>query len=290
MRVDTIRLTSATEDPVYTGEPYLFVNLPVDRAEPTDPYILQQAYGLDVGEAFPQFYGSFARQDFRKMMMKPREVTLKIRLNPDHTLSERPSDLRHSLYKLISYDREGLVEIQFVADGEIVAYLRGFVTKLEAPQFASEPQAQITIECPFPFIRGKEEIELVGEPGVTVPSPYLIDNESNMPHGFQMVLRFTASVPTSFTIQGEYGTTKAPFKILRNPGAPFLNNDRLYFSSTEDDKYLYMTRGGNETLLADFIDRNQVWPLMFPGSNRIQFSTSNVVIESLTYYTHYWGI
>jgi hypothetical protein len=287
MIIDAIHICSTPESGT-AGQ--TFAQLSLNQASLTDGYILQSALGLDVEEVFPQIYGSYYTDIFHNQAMPPREITLKIRLNPKYDAGETPADLRNNLYKVIAYSRTAGTTLNFMLGTTVVATIDGNVKKLEADIFSSEPSVQMVVRCPYPWFRGPSDISLQGQSGVTVPSPILNDPYSNAPHGFKMRLQFTGTVSTSFTIQGKYGTTQWPFKILRASGSPFVSGDSLYFSSEQDDKYLYIVHNGITTYLADSIDFNQVWPIMFPGQTRLGFSSSSVSIVELTYKPHYWGV
>jgi hypothetical protein len=200
--------------------------------------------------------------------------------------SETPSSLRDHIYKAIARNRTGLVEVRLMLGGDCVAYIQGKIKRIENNIFDVAPMIQISIECRFPLFRGPDYIELVGETGVTVPSPELNDLVSTAPHGFRMQLTFTGSPGSSFTIQGKYGTTQWPFKINKT----FQAGDVLYFGSESNQRYLYFFRDGTSRQLLDALALGQIWPTMFPGNNRITFSSSLVEINSITYKTHFWGV
>jgi len=262
----------------------------LDQAAISEPYILLSAFGLDVDEVIPQFYGVYSSDAFYNMALKAREVVLSIKLNPQYGTAETNSSLRDALYKVIARNRTGLVELRLMNGATHVAGIKGFIKKFETSIFSPESVVQLTIECPFPMLRGPSYVELAGVSGVTVPTPNLVDDLSTAPHGFKMHLTFTGTVPYSFTVQGKAGTTAYPFTINLVTSDPFKLADELYLSSEQDDKYLYMIRSGTITRLADTLAVNSIWPMMFPGETELEFSSSLVTINSITYRPHYWGV
>lgn len=285
MIIDAIHLYSAAE---ISTNPVSFAQLSLNHADLTQSYIVQEAFGLDADEIVPSYYGGFSTDKFHNMSLKSREVTLRIKLNPQYASSQTPSSLRDALYKLIAYSRTGLVELRFMNGATQVANIRGFIKKFEAALFSENPEVQITISCPYPFLRGPDTIELAGASGVTVPNPTLVDSLSNAPHGFKMRLTTTGTVGPTFTIQGKYGSGGVwPFSMT---GLTFSTGAVIWFSSEEDDKYFYYVYGGITTHISDLLLLNQVWPIMFPGSTQLGFSSSNFTINSITFRPHYWGV
>lgn len=293
MIINAIQLWSAVES---SGTDVSFAELSLDKADLTESYIVEKILGLDADTIIPKFYGNYSDDEFYEMSMPPRDVNLKIQLNPQYSEGETPSSLRDALYRAISYSRTGLVHLRLMLGAVQVAYIQGFIKKLESDIFTANPNVEMIVECGFPFLRSPTYTDIAGDPGVTPPNPTLIDSLSTAPHGFVMELQFTATVATSFTIQGKSGTVEWPFKILRPDGDPFVSGDRLYLSSERDNKYLYMVPNGSDpgegddVLLVDSIDINPIWPIIFPGENQLGFSTSNVLINSLTFKHHYWGV
>jgi hypothetical protein len=286
MNIDGIHLYSAATELTSAVK---FAELSLNQADLSESYILHSAFGLDIDSIIPQFYGGYLTDQYFNMSLKPREITLKVRLNPQLDNNETPSTLRDALYKLIGVSRTGLSEIRLMNGATHVAFIRGFISKFEASLFDRDTDVQITFNCPYPIFRGPSYIELAGTGGVTVPSPTLVDNASTAPHGFKMQLTFTGSVATSFTIQGTYSTTIAPFKLLRASGDPFPSGYSIWLSSEQDNRYV-LGGTGTGVPIADTIDANQIWPIMFPGSTQIGFSSSLVTINSITYRPHYWGV
>jgi hypothetical protein len=90
---------------------------------------------------------------------------------------------------------------------------------------------------------------------------------------------------------------------------PFQNQDKIYFSSEENNRYLYLTRGvnffnpagpilnsWNPTLqtftirhLTDRISSGSVWPVTRPGTNLI-YLTQGVVVNNIQFQHAYWGV
>jgi hypothetical protein len=254
-----------------------------------DRYIIRNISGLDATDLTPRLYGSGATgNNFYSMKQPPREVVLRIILNPQYGANETPESLRDGFYKAISAYRTSKVQLAFCENAVSTnAVLYGFITKLEAALFNQVPEVQLTIRCDYPLFRSPTRISVTG---LTPSAPRIIDSVSTAPHGFQFVASFTQT-------QSYFQINKSVdldwnFRISRL----FYIGDILYFSSEDDNKYLYvMSNGGTggarvRVELASYIRAQSVWPVIFPGVNDFQISPANITFNSLTHYETHWGV
>lgn len=251
-------------------------------------YLVRQISGLDADEIAPRFYGrgNVSDQPFYEFSMKPKELVIRVKLNPIFSLNEEHADVRDEIYKAISATRMGLVNLRFYSGGGVIAQLYGFITKLEAGYFNKEPEAQLTIRCDDPLYRSMNPTRLENVP---VVNPFVLaDSQSTAPHGFTACLNFVSNTP-EFQITEQETDPDWFFRVVPNGG--FLIGDKLYFSSDYANKYLYMDRGGTITHLGDKIWTGSVWPTIFPGFNSIWFvNPTTFEIEFVEFYSAYWGV
>ncbi len=254
----------------------------VDRADLTQSYIITAASGLDVDELKPIYYGSgqFSAQKFYNLKPKPRDISLKIKLNPQLSLSQTPSSLRDGLYRAVAAARDGVVQLRFNSGLIPVATISGFVTKFEAPLFTNSPEVQLTVHCDYPMFRSNAR-NVVG--GLLKTTAIISDTTSTAPHGFRMQITFTAAL-TNFQI------AIPGFDWSFNVNTSFAIGDVFNFSSEEDNRYLYRNRGGTITHLTDQLVIPAVWPLIFPGNNSFVFSSASFNWNDFSYYDTYWGV
>lgn len=304
MNIDAIQLWAAAESVLAATH---FATFSLNQTHPTESYILRQAVGLDVESVVPQVYGGYSNPNgvgdtFRHMAFKPREIAMRVKLNPQWASGETPSSLRSSLYRMISYSRSGMVELRFMLAGTSVAYIQGFITKLESSLFSDETEVSITISCPFPFLQGSNLVSLTT--GLDAPDVTLTDDISSAPHGFKMKITIVDQYDTPFRIYQRYGGSgtddvSAPFIIDKQ----FQANDVIYFSSIGNNKYLYFTRGLTTKHITDKIRKNSIWPIMFPGTTKLYFrfagtdpdpgdawNPDDITIDYITYRHHFWGL
>jgi hypothetical protein len=235
-------------------------------ADPRAQYVVRAVTGLDPEDITPKFTGSSLVSgsrlyDFSK---QSREVVMRIVLRPRFNLNESYSDARTALYKLISSTRTGLVRLTLTAGPDMVGFLLGFISKVEATTFEQTPEVQLTLSCDDPMIRGVTPVVYPGPSIATEDVIGVIDSVSDAPHGMAFQVTFTSTVAT-FTLQDSTSFPEWRFRVI--PTGGFLAGDELYCSSEYASKYLYMIRSGVTTHLMDKIEPTSVWPTVYPGTN-----------------------
>lgn len=298
MDVDEIRLYSAPELGV---DAQLFATFNLRNVDPTQPYILESAVGLDPDQIYPVFSGSYfhtdgtTREKYFDMVLPSRNVGFKIKLNPQVGVSTY-SSLRDDLYKRISRSRTGLVEVQLMYNSAKIASIYGLISKLESSLFDLDPRVQLSISCQDPMFKGDWND---GEPDVvTVLNRFSYEDVvSTAPHGFALVLKCIVAV-NSLTVESEVttGVDKHIFKINKS----FNVDDVLTISSVDNNRAVYFVRSGVTTHLTDKLDSGASWPMLFPGVNQFLLTSPrtdlmeilgmNFSIENLWYQPTYWGI
>jgi len=263
-----------------------FAEFSLDNTDHTQPYLIQSAFGLDVADLRPNFYAlsSDTRSKYYNMASSPREITIRIKLNPQYGSGQTPSSLRDTLYKAISSSRTSTVELRFMNGSTTVATIFGFVTRFEAPLFSSNPEVQITLKSDYFFLKAPTRTS-VNLANLSKSNPVLTDYVSTAPHGFRMQITFTGTTSTDLIIY-EYGSTEWSFTI----GVQFITGDVLYFSSEENNRYLYRIRGSTVLHLTNYLANDAIWPLMFPGTVILAVNTSSYNWNDLSYYPTYWGV
>lgn len=271
------------------------VELSLNKADLTQPYILQGATGLDSADFMPQFFGTSNSGAIRYYNMQPqsREVALSILLNPQGT-GVSYSSLRDALYKAISSSLVSNVELRFMLSTTEKARLTGIITKFESDLFSLVPAVQLTISCPDPLL--KDPISTSALTGLDKVNPVITDADSTAPHGFTMQITLAATVAKVIF-------QKSPqwyFTVTPPPASLFASGDILNFSSVQNNKYFYMTRTGVRTDYVDKVGVGSTWPMIFPGSNTFTISMENPIgtalastawtITSFDYNKTYWGV
>lgn len=276
MRVTSIIMQNSNADEVMT----------LAFRDPTspNPYICKAIVGLDADEITPSYYGEslVSKESYFNLSLKPRNVVLRLALNPDFAELMSYSGLRDAVYRAISSSRTGSIKLIFVDDEEEVAYVTGFVVKLEAPQSTSVAEIQLTLKVDDPLLKCMEEIS---EPVdfSDHSHPFVEDHMSTAPHGFTARFKFTSN-SSAFIIQ-DSDTPEWKFHLLYS----FLADDELLFSSKKNDRYVIRKRSGVELHIADKIQPGSIWPIIFPGHNSFVNTDVGTWEEIMNCHT-YWGV
>lgn len=255
-----------------------------------DRYQIRQIVGMDADEMTPRFYGfgQSSKKKFYDFGMKPRSLVIRTHLNPTFALNEEHAHIRDELYKAISANRSGIVNIRFYSGGSVVAKLYGFIVKLEAGYFNKTPEAQLTIRCDDPLYRSLAPVRLTGSDIPPVNPLRLADATSTAPHGFAACINITSTIP-DFTIQEREINPDWYFNVVPDDG--FIAGDKIFFSSDTANKYLYRDRSGVITHLIDKIEPGSMWPIIFPGGNDVYFvDWGDFTIDYVEYYAAFWGV
>ena len=134
---------------------HLVTTFDVNQRDVRNPYILKGITGLDADEIVPQFYGQGADSgaNFNDMTLEPREIVMKIGLNPDYRIGHHPADLRGHLYRAIASNRRGTIQLRFNEDSATVGAITGFVTKFESPIGNKDVEVTLTMRCDDPIFK-----------------------------------------------------------------------------------------------------------------------------------------
>lgn len=259
----------------------------------SDKYLVKTIVGLDADEIHRKFYGFGAatQSRFYRYGVTKREIVIRAVLNPNYSINENFSDIRDDLYRTVSSSRTGLVSLLFTSGGAAVSTIQGYISKFEVPYFSQVPELQITIQCPDPMLRGFSPVELEAADLSTSNPLQIYDSLSTAPHG----MSFTAncanvSGTTTFTIMDGSPSPDWTFSLRGLTGVA--QNDKLVISSEYDTKSVYLIQGSTITDVADKIEPESLWPILFPGDNEFNIYNLGVdwTVYALSYKPAYWGI
>lgn len=244
--------------------------------------------GLDADEIIQSYYATSLddSKKFYEYALKPRTIVIRAATNPNFKIGESYSDIRDQLYKIISSTRSGELTLLFKDGANVVAMLMGHITKFEVPYFQKLPEVQITIECNNPIFKGVSPIEITLVDNTTELLT-LPDSISTAPHGFTLKFRMTAAA-AELNIHDPDGE----WEFAVNISGGFLTNDVIEISSVYDNRYVTITRSSVTSQIAEHIQPDSVWPIIFPGVNEFEFDQSNHADwqDVARYYPAYWGI
>lgn len=253
-----------------------------------NPYNVRGITGLDADTIVPKHYKGSGSANYFQMAMQPRTVVFSIALNPDFALNKTFSELRDDLYKMISSSRTGKVTIRFKNTWVVVAKLSGYISKIESPNFEKTQEVTVTVFCDDPMLSAENATYVVDNLNGPLTSELLFsDNVSTAPHGIGFVIEVVTPI-TTLTLIDPVGPGWS-FKVTY-PGG-FLVGDRLLLSSETNNKQIKINRATVDYVsIVDQLYPGSVWPLVFPGSNRLAWDPLTVKWISVWHTPTYWGV
>lgn len=281
-----MRLTAVV---LHTSSDHEDVEFSVREGSFTNRYVVKSIVGIDAEELIPKYYGTGLETGtrFHDRIMKPRDVVMRVAMNPKYRINEDVSEIRDVLYRLVSTNRSGALQLQFKSGAHLVSVLNGMITKFEVLYFTQTPELQITFHCPDPTFRSPLPVDYLPEDIPTSNPISISDTSSTAHHGFSFKVEFTA-VTASFTIQ-DHATTP-DWKFVVTPSGGFAIGDELWFSSEYGAKLVFLN-GTTDMHLMDKVDSDSVWPTIFPGDNVFYFlPIANFDWLELNYFSAYWGV
>jgi Phage tail protein len=255
------------------------VDLPIIGALPSDLYILKSVDGLGPPEIDVSIADTLnAGGVYQGRRPQSREIVAQVGLNPDYTAGQSVSDLRASLYGMLTPGYVDNVNIQIIDTAAVVVQTTGYVSKLEINPFSKDPEVQITIPCLQQYLQALSLLFLT--PGSK--SAPAINNVGTAPAGFFMEVIFTAGV-TNWTLSDSSGK-KMQFNYV------FLNGDTLRFDTRPGSRGIWLVRAGVTTNIIYALSTDSIWYMLYGGNN--VFATSSQLFNwgNVYFLPQYWGI
>lgn len=254
------------------------VDLPIINALPSDPYILKNVDGLGppvVDVSIAQTLNAGGKYQGRRP--QSREIVSLIGLNPAHSAGQSASDLRSSLYGMLSPGEDDHITVQVMDDETVVVETQGYVGNLEINPFSKDPEVQLTVPCLQQYLLAPELLFVVP----ASKSAPVIQNVGNAPSGIHMEIIFTANV-TNWTLSRPSGK-----KMQINYA--FLTGDKLTIDTRPGSRGIWRLRSGvNKNLIGSAPGSD--WLMLHAGANTFATSSQSFNWESVFYLPQYWGI
>lgn len=294
MRVTEVDMVSDTfEEPI---------NLRLSPAQRTGQFQIRQIIGLDADEINHKFFvgGHDYKTKHYEAFLKPREIVIRVILNPRFHLDENYSDVRDELYRYISRSRTRLVSLHFKSGPTTVSKIDGYISKLEAAHFTKLPEVQITITCDDPIFRGLSSVELPDFVSNHVNGVINVpDSLSTAPHGCRIEAVFGVDNNTSFEMYDKEIDYDMSFDFeYDGPAGDFDIGDKIILSSETGNKGVWVQYLDNEYYsgplgLMERVSNYSIWPTIFPGDNQFYFpqlEANKFSSLKISYTPTYWGI
>jgi hypothetical protein len=261
------------------------LDLPIVTVDPQSSYILKDVIGLGPPEINVAMLETLSQGGIHQLSKAlSREVVMRIRLNPDYSLSETVADLRNSLYGFLSVGKAPLppMYIKLLSGINTVAQIQAYIKKFEIVPFAKEPEVQVTFACVKSFLEGPAQIEInTGTLDTLNPQ---IDNTGTAPTGFYMQLTF--SDPSEyFSI-----TSSDDISLAISIGYSFQTGDVLTIDTQPGTRYVGRTRSGSGLDLYNELDSDAVWLTLQAGINGFICDPISFAWNDVHFTPQYWGI
>jgi hypothetical protein len=269
MRFDTIRLIGLDT-----------VDLPIIGASPSNPYICKNVDGLgptevDVSISNTLYQGGI-RQGRRPQL---RQIIARVGLNPDWSTGETASDLRDSLYGLLSNDNGDLAEVHLMDGANVAAKTSGDVSKVEIVPFSKTPEVQLTIDCTQPYLEAEDPITTSTLDKVNT----VVDNVGSHPTGFYVEVTLTSNL-SSWAFRNDDLSKEMLITYS------LLSGDKILFDTNPGSRSIKINRSSTITDMLPYLSNTSEWLMMHKGVNTFHPSSSAFNWNAFTYTPKYRGI
>jgi hypothetical protein len=264
------------------------IDFPIIGALPSDTYILKSVDGLgppdnDVSIAMTVDQGGV----FQGRRPQNREIVMRVGLNPNYAINQNASDLRETLYALLSpVSPTESVTVAIMNGATVLMQTPGYPKRIEIVPFSKDPEVQITIPCDTPYFSAQIPTILSGATFPSAKTNFTIDNPGSAPTGFQMEVTFTASLSTWQLNTYPSPTRKMLFEY------PVISGDRIQFDTRPGSRFIRHIRGSTTTNIICSLSGDSVWMQLFRGINTLGTSSQafNWGPGPILFVPRYWGV
>lgn len=255
------------------------VDLPIEGALPSDLYILKSADGLGPPEVDVILAETLnAGKIYQGRRPQGREIVLMVGLNPDYKTGMTASDLRETLYGMLTPGYQDNLTIEILDGSTVLANTIGYVSRMEINPFSKDPAVQVTIPSPKWYL---EAPNLLYVTPASKSNP-TIDNVGTAPAGFHMEVIFTAAL-TSWTLTDPSGKK---MQITYN----FQINDKLIIDTRPGSRAIKVVRAGVTTNIIYALSTDSTWYMLYGGVNSFTTSSSSFNWADVYFLPKFWGV
>lgn len=236
-------------------------------------YIVEEIDGLDPVKS-TVVSSSFATMDGQQYQASSRDIrniTILLGYDPDYNTDQTVRQLRNDLYPFFMPNQQEISLKFYMTDG-LTVVINGRVESFEAPLWAQEPTASISILCMNPDLVDPTLVQMHSTFATTDTVPHLVHVDGTMPTGLTS-LSFTAGrVLDGFSIyQADPSGDLHTMQIT----APIQVADVIQMCTIKGQKSLTLTRAGVTTSILWAVSPQSVWVLLQPGDNTMYLNASS---------------
>lgn len=248
-----------------------------------DGYLLAEVEGLDPVKA-SVVSSSFANIDGEQEQSVRREArNLVLHLELLNGFGLPVSALRRRLYDF--FMTKSKVMLRFFQDDGPMVEIMGTVETCEAPHFAKEPTATVSI--------------IAHRPDFIDPVPVLIERSTTADINSEFTVNYAGSVETGILLQMNVNRALSEFVVTnRAPDnklhtlefvAPLSAGDVLTISTVARAKGANLNRAGSDSSILYGIPGYSSWINLFPGANHLRVYAEGVPVPFAIEYLNRYG-
>ena len=257
------------------------IDLPIEGALPSDPYILQSADGLGPPEVDVSIAATLNTGGvYQGRRPQNRFPVFLIGLNPDYSIGQTASEMRSSLYGMLTPGYDDTVRIDLIDVDTVVATTVGYVSKIEITPFSKDPQVQVSMECLQPYLEAPNLLYII--PGGSKAAPE-IQNEGTASTGFHMELTFNSGA-SSWVLTDTRTGKKMEFIY------DFIAGDKLTFDTRPGSRSVSLTRDLATSSIIYTLTALSSWHMLYGGLNMFSTNFADFEWGDVYYQPKYWGI
>lgn len=261
----------------------LLLSLPL--FDQSDGFLIKDIQGLDPVDA-TLVYSSMASQDDEQEQSSKRvkrNVVLKLGYNPDY-VNTTVKALRDTLYGF--FMPKSQVKLRFYSDDMPTVEIVGRVEKLNAPLFAKDPEATISILCAKSSFYALDTLTFGGNTTAgTTETLRTYDGSIETGGLFRILPDRTMSGFTIHNTLPDDSVESQEFVF------PLLAGDILEINSVNLSKSARLTRSGVTTSVLYGISPYSKWLNLYPGVNKLRVAASGAAVPwTFAYINKYGGL
>jgi Phage tail protein len=254
--------------------------------QPTTPgYIVREIEGLDPVKATitATEFGQLDGSQFQSARREPRDLKLRIGLEPYFAGGSSVSALRTALYRCAM--PKGTVKLTFYIDDVASYTISGVVETFETPLFAKDPEVSIGVRCMDPDFLAISETTVNGN-SVSTTTEQTVTVDGTVEAGYIFTLSVNRTGVAGFTL---YNRRPDGSMAQLDVTLALTTGDVVKISTQPKNKYATLTRGGSTTSILYAVSNSSKWGPLYPDLNYIRVLISGAAIPYTIVYTNRYG-
>lgn len=258
------------------------LSLPLQSSTPG--YMIREIEGLDPVKATitASEFGQLDGSQFQSARREPRDVKLRIGLEPYFAGGSSVEALRAEMYKCCM--PKSTVKLTFYIDDVASYVISGTVETFETPLFSKDPEVAISIRCFDPDFQAIAETTVSG---------------NTVADGTEQTITVAGTVETGFLFTLSVNRSIAGFSLYRrrpdgtiaqmDVTMALVSGDVVKISTAPKNKYATLTRASVTTSILYAVSTTAKWTPLYPDQNYFRVLVSGAAIPYTVKYTARYG-